>query len=377
MLLNKVLGQNHIINHLKETANKGRIPHAQLFVGPEGSGVLATAIAYSEYILLQNNPNPDACSLKCSKFAHPDIHFIFPTATNEEVKSKPKSSDFAKEWSGFLTQNWYGSMMDWFNYLGIDKKQGEIRVDDAQEIVKKLSLKSYEGGYKIMIIWMAEKMNIGASNKLLKILEEPTDETLFILVSESEEDIINTIKSRCQVLHFMGLPESIIAKELEEKHKIDSKKALKNAHRSQGNFNKALKYVTETDDEIPFEKWFVKWVRTAFKAKGNASAIHELINWSDEIASIGRENQKRFLYFCTDMFRQALLCNYNAKQLVYFEAQAEQFDIEKFAPFVNGNNIQEIYEKLSEAIYQIERNGNPKIIFTDLSIKLTRLIHKK
>jgi DNA polymerase III subunit delta' len=377
MLFNKILGQNHIINHLKETANKGRIPHAQLFVGPEGSGVLATAIAYAEYILLQNNSNKEACSLKCSKFIHPDIHFIFPTATNDEVKTKPKSADFTKEWAGFLSQNWYGSMMDWFNYLGIDKKQGEIRVDDAQDIVKKLSLKSYEGGYKIMIIWLAEKMNIGASNKLLKILEEPTDETLFILVSESEEDIINTIKSRCQVLHFMGLPESVIAKELEEKHQIESKKALKNAHRAQGNFNKALKYSTESDDEIPFEKWFVKWVRTAFKAKGNAAAIHELINWSEEIASIGRENQKRFLYFCTDMFRQALLSNYNAKQLVYFEAQAEQFDIEKFAPFVNGNNIQEIFEKLSEAMYQIERNGNPKIIFTDLSIKLTRLIHKK
>jgi DNA polymerase III subunit delta' len=377
MLFNKVLGQQHIINHLKETTNKGRIPHAQLFVGPEGSGVLATAIAYAEYILIQNNSNPEACSFKCNKFAHPDIHFIFPTATNDEVKSKPKSSDFIKEWTGFLTQNWYGSMMDWFNHLGIDKKQGEIRVDDAQEIVKKLSLKSYEGGYKIMIIWLAEKMNIGASNKLLKILEEPTEETLFILVSENEEDIINTIKSRCQVLHFMGLPESIIAKELEEEHQIAHKKALKNAHRAQGNFNKALKYSTESDDEITFEKWFVNWVRTAFKAKGNAGVIHELINWSEEIAGIGRENQKRFLYFCTDMFRQALLCNYNTKQLVYFEAQAEQFDLEKFAPFVNGNNIQEIFEKLSEAMYQIERNGNPKIIFTDLSIKLTRLIHKK
>ena len=377
MLYNKVLGQNHIINHLKETTKKGRIPHAQLFVGPEGSGALATAIAYAENILLQNNSNPAACSLKCGKFTHPDIHFIFPTATNEEIKSKPKSADFTKEWITFLTQNWYGNMTDWFNYLGIDKKQGEIRVDDAQDIVKKLALKSYEGGYKIMIIWMAEKMNIGASNKLLKILEEPTDQTLFILVTESEEDIINTIKSRCQVMHFMGLPESIIAKELEEKHQIEPKKALKNAHRAQGNFNKALKYATESDDEIPFEKWFVKWVRAAFKAKGNASAIHELISWSEEIASIGRENQKRFLYFCTDMFRQALLCNYNTKQLVYFEAQAEQFEIEKFAPFVNGNNIQEIFDKLSESMYQIERNGNPKIIFTDLSIKLTRLIHKK
>jgi DNA polymerase-3 subunit delta' len=377
MLFDQILGQHHIVNHLKETTNNGRVPHAQLFIGPEGSGTLAAAIAYSEYILLQKNPNPEACKLKCSKFSHPDIHFIFPTATNEDVKTKPKSADFVKDWIGFLNENWYGSLMDWFNYLGIEKKQGGIRVDDAQDIMKKLALKSYEGGYKIMIIWMADKMNIEASNKLLKILEEPTEKTLFILVSENEEDIINTIKSRCQVLHFMGLPETVIAKELEDKHQIESKKALKNAHRAQGNFNKALKYASETDDEIPFEKWFVTWVRTAFKAKGNATAIHDLIAWSDEIASLGRENQKRFLCFCIDMFRQALLCNYNLKDLVYFEAQAAPFDIEKFAPFVNNNNIHEIFEKLSEAVYQIERNGNAKIIFTDLSIKLTRLIHKK
>lgn len=377
MLLDSVLGQHHIINHLKETASKGRIPHAQLFIGPEGSGTLATAIAYAEFVLLQNNPNSEACMLKCSKFSHPDIHFIFPTATNEDVKSKPKSADFVKEWIGFLTENWYGSLMDWYNYLGIEKKQGGIRVDDAQDIMKKLALKSYEGGYKVMIIWMADKMNIESSNKLLKILEEPTEQTLFLLVSENEEDIIHTIKSRCQVLHFMGLPEIVIAQKLEEKYKIDPKIALKYAHKAQGNFNKALKYATESDDEIPFEKWFVKWVRTAFQAKGNAAAIHELISWSDEIASIGRENQKRFLYFCTDMFRQALLSNYKVNELVYFEAQVEKFDIHKFAPFVNNNNIEEIFEKLSEAIYQIERNGNAKIILTDLSIKLTRLIHKK
>ena len=382
MQFSEILGQEHIKSHLIKSANLGRIPHAQLFVGPEGSGTLAMAIAYSQYIICSNQNaenlgSNEACNLKFNKISHPDLHFIYPTVSTEEVKTKPKSIDFITEWRQFLTENLYGSLFDWYQTLGVKNKQGEIRVDDAQEILKSLALKSYEGGYKVMIIWMADKLNTAASNKLLKLLEEPTDKTVFILISENEEDIIQTIRSRCQVLHFNGLPEKTISEALVSRENIDSKTAVKIAHQAQGNYNKALQLLQPDSESVFFEKWFVDWVRAAFRAKGNAAAIQDLIQWSEQIAALGRETQKKFLHFCIDMFRQALLLNYQTPSLVYIEPQVENFKLENFAPFVNGNNINDIFQELSDAMYHIERNGNAKIILTDLSIKLTRLIHKK
>ena len=382
MQFSEILGQEHIKNHLTRSANLGRIPHAQLFVGPEGSGTLAMAIAYAQYIICNNQNGENtgensACNLKFEKTSHPDLHFIYPTVSTEEVKTKPKSIDFIAEWRQFLEHNPYGSLFDWYQMLGVKNKQGEIRVDDAQEILKSLSLKSFEGGYKIMIIWMADKINTAASNKLLKLLEEPTDKTVFILISENEEDILQTIRSRCQVLNFNGLPETVIADALVKTQNIAANEALRIAHQAQGNYNKALQLLQPDSETVYFEKWFVDWVRAAFRAKGNAAAIQDLIQWSELVAALGRETQKKFLQFCIEMFRQALLLNYETKNLVYIEPKVEKFKLENFAPFVNGNNIQAIFTELSDAMYHIERNGNAKIILTDLSIRLTRLIHKK
>ena len=382
MQFSEILGQNSIKNHLIKSATLGRIPHAQLFIGPEGSGTLPMAIAYAQYIICSNLRNDNigsnqACNLKFNSLLHPDLHFIYPTVATEDVKSKPKSIDFIQSWRQFVTRNPYGNLFEWYQILDVKNKQGEIRVDDAQEILKTLALKSFEGGYKIMIIWMADKMNTTASNKLLKLLEEPTDKTVFILISEKEEDIIQTIRSRCQVLHFNALPENIIVEHLVNNKNINEKKALKIAHQAQGNFNEALQILNNENNENPFDEWFVSWVRAAFRAKGNAAAIQDLISWSETIAGLGRETQKKFLNYCIEMFRQALLLNYQTEKLVYIEPKTENFKLENFAPFVNGNNIVLIFSELSDAINHIERNGNAKIILTDLSIKLTRLIHKK
>ena len=381
MHFSEIIGQEHLKNHLIKSADAGRIPHAQLFVGPEGTGTLAMAIAYAQHILCKSsdstNDYDQSCLLKFNSLSHPDLHFVYPTVTTSTVKTKPKSVDYLLEWREFLKQNPYGSLFDWLNFLEAGNKQGEIRVDDAQEIVKLLSLKSFEGGYKIMIIWMADKMNIAASNKLLKLLEEPTDKTLFILIAENEEDILQTILSRCQILHFYALDENSIAEKLYNDFNIEQREAKKIAHQAQGNFNKALKLINADGEELAFEEWFVEWVRAAFRAKGNASAINDLLLWSVKIAALGRETQKKFLDFCIEMFRQALLLNYQTTSLVYMEPKVAKFKLENFAPFVNGNNIDAIFTELSDAIYHIERNGNAKIILTDLSIKLTRLIHKK
>lgn len=382
MLFSEIIGQGHIKSHLTKSASQGRIPHAQLFIGPEGSGTLPMAIAYAQYILCANEVGENsgsnvACNLKFENFSHPDLHFVFPVASNSEVKSHPVSANFLKSWREFITETPYGSLFDWYKKIDIQNKQGQIGVDEATEIVKSLSLKAYEGGYKVMIIWMADKMNTATANKLLKLLEEPPQKTVFLLIAESEDDLIQTILSRCQVLHFGPLSENAIGDRLVSQLNIPQNTATKIAHQAQGSYNKALHLLHKSDGEMPFEEWFVQWVRAAFRAKGNASAIQDLIAWSESIAGIGREAQKQFLHFCIDMFRQALLLNYNAKELVFMEPTVEKFKLENFAPFVNGNNINDIFKELSDALYHIERNGNAKIILTDLSIKLTRLIHKK
>ncbi len=382
MLFKNIIGQENIKKHLIQTVANGRVSHAQLFVAPTGSGALPMAIAYAQYILCkntngENNTGDKTCNLKFEKIAHPDLHFAFPVASNDRVKKHPVSSLFMTEWREFIQNNPYGSLFNWYQQLGIENKQGQIGVDEAEEIVKKLILKSYEGGYKVMIIWMAEKMNTAAANKLLKLIEEPPKETLLLLITENEEQIIKTILSRCQVLHFKSLSESEIKSTLILEHAIDDKSAAKIAHQAQGNWNKAQHLILNNDNEQIFEKWFITWVRSAFKVKGNASVIQDLITWSDEISKTGRETQKRFLHYCSHFFRQALLANYKANELVFFDSLTSEFDLNKFAPFVHGGNIENINSALEDAIYHIERNGNAKIILLDLSMQLTRYLHQK
>ncbi len=377
MEFSKILGQEHLKNHLIKSTDNGRISHAQLFVGKEGSGTLPMAIAYAQYILCSTSNNKEACALKSSKLIHPDLHFAFPVATNDIVKKHPVSNLFLEDWRNFIHLNPYGNLFEWLQTIGIENKQGLIGVDEAEEIVKALKLKSYEGGYKIMIIWMAEKMNTSAANKLLKLLEEPPEKTVFLLVAENEEQIIATIKSRCQILQFPLLPEEEIVKGLIEKEGTDLPIAQQIANQADGNFNKALHLLHNDNADEQFEQWFIIWVRAAFKAKGNAAVIQQLIEWSETISKTGRETQKRFLNYCLQFFRQALLLNYNATSLVYLQPKTPSFKIENFAPFVHSGNILEISKELNDAIYHIERNGNAKIVLLDLSIKLTRLLHVK
>ena len=376
MLFNQIIGQEHIKSHLQKSAENGRIPHAQLFVGKEGSGMLLMAIAYAQFLLCNFSKDSELCHLKCNKLHHPDLHFAFPVTTNDTVKKHPVSNLFLEEWRQFIQDQPYGSLFNWLQHIGVENKQGLINVDEAEDIVKKLKLKSFEGGFKVMIIWMAEKMNIAAANKLLKLIEEPPEKTVFLLITENEGQIINTIKSRCQALHFPALSEQDIANTLVVNHQVEDKKAANIAHQSEGNLNKALHLLHNDASDLVFEEWFIAWIRTAFKAKGNATVVQQLISWSETISKTGRETQKRFLEYCLQFFRQALLLNYKSDALVFMETKTN-FQLSKFAPFVHSENILDIEKELSEAIYHIERNGNAKIILLDLSMKLTRFLHKK
>ena len=382
MRFSEIPGLPHIKNHLTTTADQGRIPHAQLFVGPSGSGTLPMAVAYAQYILFKNKvdvnqPGDFGETHKSDVLSHPDLHFAFPVATNAKIKKHPVSGLFLEEWRNFLRTKPYGSLYDWYQVLGIENKQGQIGVDESQEIVKALSLKAFSGGYKVMIIWMAEKLNTASANKLLKLIEEPPEKTIFLLITEDESSVLQTIRSRCQALHFPRLNEEAIADALVQKEDCQPADALRIAHRADGSYQTALDLLNNDTGNDQFEEWFVTWVRSAFRAKGNKTAIHDLLNWSETISATGRENQKEFLLFCLDVFRQAMLTTYKATPLVFMNLSVKGFNLEKFAPFVHGSNIFQITQEIEKAIYHIERNGNAKIILTDLSIKLTRLLHKR
>ncbi len=377
MFFKDILGQQHIKSHLKHSADAGRVPHAQLFVGPEGSGTLVMAIAYAQYLICGTGSNPserEACNLKFETLSHPDLHFAFPVATSQSVKSNPVSNHYMEAWRSFISETPYGGIYDWYQRIGIEKKQGLISVHEAQDISKKLALKSYEGGYKILIIWMAEKMGAQTANKLLKLIEEPPPNTVLLLITENEEQIIQTIRSRCQVLHFPGLPEQVMAEALMARN-IDSDLAQQIAQQANGNFKTALDLVGNDTADLLFEKWFVQWVRMAFKAKGNKAVARELVAWAEEVSIAGREVQKQFLNYGLSVIRQAMLIHYKVPELAFMRMKSSDFNLNKFAPFVHENNVESLVEEIERAIFHVERNGNAKLIFTDLSIKLTRLLH--
>jgi DNA polymerase-3 subunit delta' len=223
---------------------------------------------------------------------------------------------------------------------------------------------------------MVDRMNSSAANKLLKLIEEPPQNTVLLMIAEDEGLLLGTLKSRCQILQFPPLPESVVVDGLIQQG-ASREEANQIAQEANGNFNKALDLMLQDSEDMIFEKWFAQWARSAFKAKGNRAAIHELILWSDEISRTGRETQKKFLSFCLSLIRQAMLLNYNTPSLVYIRMHESDFDLQRFASFIHENNVREMVQEFESARYHILRNGNSKIIFTDLSIKLTRLIHTK
>ena len=373
MTFEAIIGQSFLTTHLKQGIDSGRIPHAQLYVGKQGVGGLPMAIAYADYLMKHqeggvNNMNP---------LTHPNIHFVYPVTTSDKVKSKPISSNYLTEWRSFIETNPYGSINDWYDIVGVGNKQGAIGVEEANDVVSKMSLKAFNGGYKVAIIWMAEKMSSLCSNKLLKLIEEPADKTVIILVTEDEEQLINTIRSRCQTVHLNLLSEDTIKNTLITAHNTEAVLAQNIAHQSEGSYRRALDILSQEPKDQQFETWFIAWVRTAFQAKKNKQSINNLMAWSDEISKAGREIQKQFLDYSLRFFRQALLYNYGAKELVFINLNDKSFKIQNFAPFIDASNILEISKEIELANYHIERNANAKIVLTDLSIKLTRLLHQE
>lgn len=365
-----IAGQVHLKKLLRESIAENRVSHAQLFVGKEGYGTLPMVLAYAKEILSQENEHAAA---KVEHLNHLDLHFSFPVFTdNRNSLSKNKFEEFRE----MIIASPYASYDDWTAFLESENKQLFISADEIDDQNQKFSLKSFEGGTKILIVWRADKMNVAASNKFLKFLEEPPAKTIILLTAESTNDILPTILSRTQVVEIPRINDEDLGKYLKENHAASDEKIREVVHEAQGNLNDAVKLLKSGDKTNEFEQLFVQWVRDAFMVKKKPAYLKSIIFWAREIAGWNREKQKNFLNYCSEIFRLALLQNYQSENLVYKKIDANGFNWDGFSKFISGANIESILEEINAADLHLTRNGNPKIVWTDLGIKLSRYIHK-
>lgn len=371
MLFKEIIGQQAVKERLVRSFKEGRISHAQLFLGPQGSGSLPMALAYAQYISCKSKTDDDSCGtcsscVKYNKLVHPDLHFVYPVALSKDVKT---STDVAVQWREAFLDNPYITLFSWFEQLSAENKQAIIGVEESGEILRKLSLTTYESEYKIMIIWQAEKMNPAAANKLLKILEEPPDKTLFLLVCENEDQLLRTIVSRTQLIKINKISDTDLMEALVSNHGQTPDAAEKIAHLAEGSYAEALSLVSENENAGQNLASFQKLMRASLKFDPKA-----VISWIDEVSSAGRERQKTFLNYALHIMRESAMMNYGDDSLVRLSADEQEF-VKKFSPFIHGANIERFIEELNRAHYHMERNASPKILFMDLAFKFNELLN--
>lgn len=385
MLFSQILGQEATKERLRRTVTEQRIPHAQLFRGPEGVGKLPLAIAYAQYINCENRTETDSCGVcpscvKYAKLSHPDLHLVFPV-----IKPTGKSSvvcdDFVGDFRKIFTENPYFGINDWYARISDDAKQGMIYANESQEIIRKLSLKTYESEYKIMIIWLPEKMNITCANKLLKILEEPPEKTVFLLVSDSPDEIITTILSRTQHINIPRLhTEDIVTALLTDPAPgITRHDALNTARIANGSYLAARNLLKEGDEQKQNFDRFVTIMRLAWQVgnKKDYASLKTLRKWSDDmsVSSVGRERQKGFLAYGQKLIRENFILNLRNPELNYLNQTESQFSA-NFSPFINERNVEDMMNEFALAERHIEQNVNAKMVFFDLMLKTIMLLKK-
>jgi DNA polymerase III subunit delta' len=375
MKFSSIISHQAVKERLLAAGRENRVSHALLFLGPEGSGNLALAIAFAQYLNCENPSQNDSCGVcsscvKTQKLVHPDIHHSFPVITSKKL-DKPKSVDYIELWRSAVLDNPYLSFSDWMEEITTDNKQGKIFEQESGDISQRLSLKGVEGKYKIVIIWYAEKMNAVAANKLLKILEEPPDNTLFFLVAERYEELLLTIISRTQLIKVNRLTDAELAAAVHELHNVDKITARHIAHRSEGNYNEAKRIINNDTSFNELNQQFLGWMRHCLKL--NVSGINEM---SVEFNDHPREMQKVILQHALTIVRECMLINYADRSLVRLEGK-DLDDISRFAPFVTINNAEEFITELNKAHFHLERNANVKLLFTDLSLRLADVLSSR
>lgn len=370
MAFHNSLGQAQISRHFLHMLEKKQMPHAFCLVDEEGRGGLILAIDLSFQLLYSQLPASLELGLQ-----HPDLHFVFPVATNGNVKSNPLCQLFSSEWRAFIEQNHFGNLRDWLNAIGAGNKQGNIPVNEISELHKKMHLKPYLGENKVCILWGAERLNEESSNKLLKLIEEPPVNTYFILVVTKENALLPTVKSRCQIITLPPLKPVDIAEKLIE-NGIDKKQALRISERAEGNYRTALDLSKSDHEQGHLEEHLVACLRLSFHVKKKKTIGIDLMEWTNASSQMSRPNQKAFFSYGLYFMRQAYLHVYQAKELVSFESETG-FLMSNFGPYVHGGNIVDLIALFEKSLYAVERNANAKALFADFSLELARLLHRK
>lgn len=374
MLFAEIPGNNKVKQELISSLKKGRIAHAQLFLGKPGNAKLALAIAYAQFLNCEYKKEDDSCNnchscLMYNQLSHPDLHIIFPVLKINKIKD-PISENFIAQWRELILQNPFTSLQDWYQHLGAENKQGVIYKHEAKELQKKLTLKNYESAFRIILIWMPEKMNHTTANKLLKLIEEPPKGTYILMVSEDYEQLLPTITSRTQIIKNKPFNNLEVASFLQKEKGISNEIAETIAINAKGDMNKAIQFCVDEIEEVSSIESFQKWMQICYKV-----SLKELSTLTDEFAKKGRENQKVFLHYSSTLIRECLMFNTFNKEMSADNKQ-EQF-IKNFAPYIHEENSVAIFDRLEKAIKNIERNANPKIIFYELSLQMVRLLKVK
>ena len=356
-----MIGQQQAQQRLMQLANEQRLPHALMLCGPQGSGKLALAVAFAMELL------------KSKTAEHPDLHFTYPTIKLPSMSSdhKPVSVDFAREWYELIRHGLYFSMDDWMQAMGGENQQAIITAGESDELVHKLSLKSSQGGYKVSVIWLPERMNIECANKLLKLIEEPPQQTVFLMVCQEPDKLLETIRSRVQRIDVKKIDDESIKQALMERRGLSEETALRVARRANGNWLKALEEIETGSEKEQFLDMFKMLMRLAYARK-----INDLKRWSENMAGMGREKQKRFLEYFMQLIRENFMYNFRQEELCYMTQDEEEFAT-KFARYINEANVIPISEMANRALRDIGQNANAKIVFFDFALQMIMLLITK
>lgn len=372
-MFDNIIGQKEYIASLRTAIDNNRLPHALLISGNEGSGSLALAYAAAQYLICPHRHDGDACGqcpqcLQLGKLQHPDVHFVFPVVRKKNQKEAPISLDYMSEWRNAFLNNHYLTLNEWTTTSGEENKQAGIFVAEANNIIKTLSVKPFESDYRVMIIWLPEKMNEETANKLLKIIEEPNDMTHFFLVSQEPERIIGTIQSRVQRINLPPIADVDIQQALVSRFNCPQDKAIDYARMSHGSYVEALKLLNDDEERSFYFTKFCEMMRLSYAKK-----LFDMKEWSEEMSGIGRERQKAYLQYAQQMIRENFIMNFNTPSLNYLNENERTFS-SRFHAFVNHNNVTGIMDELALAEKDIMQNVNAKMVFFDLSLKLIMLL---
>lgn len=372
MKFSDIIAHDSAKRRLKSFVDSDRIPHAILIEGPEGIGKFALARAFAQYVHCENPHNGDSCGMCPSciqhqSFNHIDTHFIFPVV-KRKGRTTAISDDYIEEWREFLSENPYMDFEKWLEALDNINAQPQIYVDESADLIHKLNFTSHKAKYKIVLLWLPERMKIECANKLLKLIEEPHNDTLFVLVSNDAKQILPTIYSRTQRIEMLRLGTHDVALYLTKNHAIDDATANSIAYLSEGNINKAEKELNLTKESSRFFSLFVELMRLAYQRK-----IHDLKRWSVDVSSLGREQEIKFLAYCQRLIRENFIYNLNVNGLNYMNNEESQFSV-NFAKFITERNVEKLISVLNKAQSDIAGNANAKIVFFDLSVKVILLL---